>query len=110
MTKIEMWIQQRAHIHKASGGKTHRKAQINRITRIMVDIAKAENITHPTQLGKKHVHRYFHRYQENSHSKIRDDYYAIRVLWTTLLQRPGYPPKNKIVKDALERLSKTTPN
>jgi len=106
--QIEMWIQQRSHIHKASGGKIHRKAQVNRILRIMGDIAKHENINHPGQLGKKHVHRYFYRHTDHSDSKVRDDYYALRVLWTTFLQRPGEVPKCCLVKNALLRLSHNT--
>ncbi|MDD1829964.1 hypothetical protein LRP52_48420 [Photobacterium sp. ZSDE20] len=106
--QIELWIHQRAHIHKASGGKIHRKAQVNRIIRIMNEIAKHEKITHPEHLGKKHIHRYFYRHQDHSDSKIRDDYYALRILWTTFQQRPGEAPKCRLVKDALTRLTSKT--
>lgn len=74
------------------GGKKWRRQQVKRLKKICSDIAVTENIGHPAQIGKAHVHRYYRRIENLTERTRYHHYLALCELWK-MLGRHSYPPK-----------------
>ena len=90
---MKKWVIERADIYLRHGGKTSRRAMVQRLITICEEIQSYESgVKLPPQIGKAHIHRYWHRQQRLSPVTLRDHWYALRLLWE-LLGRSGEPPR-----------------
>ena len=90
---MKKWVIERADIYLRHGGKTSRRAMVQRLITICEEIQSYEaGVKLPPQIGKAHIHRYWHRQQRLSPVTLRDHFYALRLLWD-LLGRTGEPPR-----------------
>lgn len=90
---METWIRARVDVYLRHGGKTSRRATVQRLCTILNDIRQHEQgVRLPPQVGRAHLHRYWARHSHLSERTRQDHWYAVRLLWE-LLDRAGLPPR-----------------
>jgi len=90
---MKSWINQASHTFVRKGGKTSRRARVNRLIRALEEIALHEpGVKMPHQIGRRHVHQFYARHSDWSERTLRDYAYAFGLLWE-MLGRAGSPPK-----------------
>ena len=90
---MNQWILARVDVFLRHGGKTNRRAMVQRLIKICEEIQSYEaGVKLLPQIGRAHIHRYWRRQQRLSPVTLRDHFYALRLLWD-LLGRTGEPPR-----------------
>ena len=93
MNSMENWVRERVDVYLRHGGKTSRRATVQRLCTILSDIRQHEQgVRLPPQVGRAHLLRYWARHSHLSERTRQDHWYAVRLLWA-LLDRAGQPPR-----------------